>query len=149
MKKKVFLGSLLVAVAAVLLIVLSMFLEYTRSTSSEKTVIVEIPKGASESLIADILEENGVIDYKMNFKLKMRSSEYRGKLNYGKYVLNKKMCIDDAIAALSRPSELKKGIRLIALFLIAPIIKMLSISLRAIFSQAPTILLWRQMPIPL
>lgn len=112
MKKKVILGSVFVVIAAVLLIILSMFLEYTRGTSSEKTVIVEIPKGASESLIADILEENGVIDYKINFKLKMRSSEYRGKLNYGKYVLNKKMCIDDAIEALSHPSELKKGIRL-------------------------------------
>ncbi len=112
MKKKVISGSVFVVVAVVLLIVLSMFLEYTRSTSSEKTVIVEIPKGASEALIADILEEKGVIDYKINFRLKMRSSEYRGKLNYGKYVLNEKMCIDDAIEALSRPSELKKGIRL-------------------------------------
>lgn len=112
MKKKVVLGSLLIVVAIVLCVVLLVFLEYIRSTSSEKTVIVEIPKGASESLIADILEENGVIDYKINFKLKMRSSEYRGKLNYGKYVLNKKMCIEDAIEALSRPSELKKGIRL-------------------------------------
>ena len=112
MKKKIILASLLVIAAIVLCAVLSVFLEYTRSTSSEKTVVVEIPHGASESLIADILEDNGVIDYKINFKLKMRASKYRGKLNYGKYVLNKKMCIEDAIEALSRPSELRKGIRL-------------------------------------
>ncbi len=91
---------------------LSVFLEYTRTTSSDKPVIVEIPQGASESLIAELLEEKGVIDYKINFKLKMRNSEHRGKLNYGKYLLYEKMCIDDVIETLSRPVEHKEGVKL-------------------------------------
>ncbi len=112
MKKKIVLGTLIAIVAIVLCVALSVVMEYTRTKSSDKTVTVQIPKGASESLIAEILEENGVIDYKINFKLKMRTSKYRGKLNYGKYILNKKMCIDDAIEALSRPVEHKKGVKL-------------------------------------
>ena len=112
MNKKITLGVVMVIAAIVLCLLLSVFLEYTRGTSSKETVIVEIPKGASETLIAEILEDNGVIDYKINFKLKMRGSEHRGKLNYGKYKLYKKMSIDDAIEALAKPSTLEEGIRL-------------------------------------
>ncbi len=91
---------------------LSMFLEYTRTDSSDTPVIVEIPQGASESSIAKLLKEKNVIDYEITFKLKMRKSEHRGKLNYGKYLLYEKMCIEDVIETLSRPVEQKKGAKL-------------------------------------
>ncbi len=112
MKKKAILGVVIAAAVIVIFFVLSMFLEYTRTTSSDKNVIVQIPKGASEKKIAQVLKDNGVIDYEITFRLKMKNSPHRGKLNYGKYTLKKDMCLDDIIDALLKPSELAKGIKL-------------------------------------
>lgn len=112
MKKKFILGAALIVLAIVLFFALSMFMEYTRSSSSEKTVTVQIPKGASEKKIAEVLKDNGVINYELTFRFKMKNSPYRGKLNYGKYTLNKDMCLDDIIEALLKPSDLAKGIKL-------------------------------------
>lgn len=112
MKKKVVSGVLLVAAAVVLCFALSMFMEYTRTTSSDETVIVQIPKGASEKKIAQVLKDSGVINHQLTFRLKMKNSPQRGKLNYGKYTLKKDMALDDIIDTLSKPSELAKGIKL-------------------------------------
>lgn len=112
MKKKAILGMLLVIAAIVLSIALSVFIEYTKTTSSDETVIVQIPRGASEKEIAQLLKDNGVIRHEISFRLKMRNSQYRGQLNYGKYTLNKRMCLDDIIASLLSPSELAQGIKL-------------------------------------
>ena len=112
MKKKVVLSVLLIIIAIIMFFVLSMFLEYTRKTSSDKDVTVQIPKGASEKKIAQVLKEEGVIDYEITFRLKMKNSPHRGRLNYGKYILKEDMCLDDIIDALLKPSELKEDIRL-------------------------------------
>ena len=72
----------LVLVAVILVCGISLLLEYTRTTSSDKAVTVTIRKGASEREIARVLKENGVIDYEITFRLKMKTSPYRGKLNY-------------------------------------------------------------------
>ncbi len=112
MKKKAILGIIIAVIAIIVFFALSMLLEYTRTTSSDKNVIVQIPKGASEKRIAQVLKDNGVIDYQITFRLKMKNSPHRGKLNYGKYTLKKDMCLDDIIEALSKPSELAKGIKL-------------------------------------
>ena len=110
--KKAVLILILVAIIALAWTGLSIFLEYTRTTSSDQPVIVEIPQGASESQIAAILKDKGVIDHEINFKLKMMNSKHRGKLNYGKYLLYKKMNIDDAIEMLAVPTQQKKGVTL-------------------------------------
>lgn len=110
--KKCFFILILIAIVAVSWVGLSMFLEYTRTTSSDQPVIVEIPQGASESQIAEILKDKGVIDYEITFRLKMRNSEHRGKLNYGKYLLYKKMNIDEAIGILALPAEQKQGVKI-------------------------------------
>jgi len=112
MKKKTFIAVILILIAVAAAFFLTVFMEYTRMHSSDETVIVEIPKGASEKKIAEVLKDSGVIDYEINFRLKMKSSPYRGKLNYGKYSLRKKMKIEDAIEELSKPSDLAKGIKL-------------------------------------
>lgn len=112
MKKKIILAVLLLIVLAAGIIAVSMVAEYTRKTSSGKTVTIQIPKGASEQKIAEILKENDVINYELTFRLKMKNSPHRGKLNYGKYTLNKKMCLDDIITELLKPSEMKKGVKL-------------------------------------
>lgn len=112
MKKRAILGVIIAVIAIVVFLLLSMFLEYTRTTSSDKNVTVQIPKGASEKKIAQVLKDNGVIDYSTTFRLKMNNSPHRGKLNYGKYTLKKDMCLDDIIETLAKPSELAKGIKM-------------------------------------
>lgn len=111
MKKKIIIVLLVVAVVAASF-GLSVFFEYIRTLSGEETVIVEIPRGASEKTIAQVLKDNGVIRHELSFRLKMRTSPYRGQLNYGKYTLNKKMCLEDIIAALLKPSDIAKGVKL-------------------------------------
>ena len=109
--KKIVIVLLIVAVVAASF-GLSVFFEYIRTGSGEETVIVEIPRGASEKTIAQVLKDNGVIRHELSFRLKMRTSPYRGQLNYGKYTLNKKMCLEDIIAALLKPSDIAKGVKL-------------------------------------
>lgn len=110
MKKKIIMGITLVIALVMAFVALTMFMEYTRTTSSDKTITVQIPKGASEKKIAEILKDNGVIDYEITFRFKMKNSPHRGRLNYGKFVLNKNMCLDDLIETLAKPGEFEKGI---------------------------------------
>ena len=112
MKKKIFISVILLIAAVVAFFALSVFMEYTRTSSGEETVIVEIPKGASEKTIASVLKEKGVIKHEISFRLKMKGSPHRGKLNYGKYTLNEDMSLDGVIEALLRPSDLKEGVKL-------------------------------------
>lgn len=94
---------------AVLIILVIIFLcravpfihEYTKTSSGSETVTVEIPRGASGALIAQILKENGVIKSEMAFRLKLRNSPLKDKLNYGTFSLYKSMCLEDILDKLS------------------------------------------------
>ena len=64
-------------------------LEYTSTaTTKGKDVVVEIPSGATESQIAEILKKNGLIKYKTAFTRRLSNSEYSGKLHSGTYTFN-------------------------------------------------------------
>lgn len=102
--KKFFILAILVIVALCAGAAISVFSEYTRTTSGEETVSVNIPMGASEKAIAGVLKDAGVIRHEISFRMKMKNSPYRGKLNYGKYMLYKKMPLDDIVQALMKPS---------------------------------------------
>lgn len=52
------------------------------------TVTVTVPEGASSQKIAEILKDNGVIESKTLFMLRLRFSEYNGKLQYGTFKLD-------------------------------------------------------------
>lgn len=108
---KILLAVFLLLTAVVLTVSLPVIIEYNRSESSDITVEVYIPEGASEQKIAEILKEKGVINYEISFRLKMYNSPYRGKLNYGAYTLYKEMCLDDVIRTLAKPSIVEKGIK--------------------------------------
>lgn len=94
---------------AVLIILVIIFLcravpfihEYTKTSSGSETVTVEIPRGASGALIAQILKENGVIKSETAFRLKLRNSPLKDKLNYGTFSLYKSMCLEDILDKLS------------------------------------------------
>ena len=109
--KKIIALILLVVLLAAGIAAISFAGEYFRRNSGDETVNVEIPYGASERQIASILKENGVINYELTFRVKMKFSPYRGQLNYGKYVLNKKMRLDDIVKELSKKSH-KEGVTL-------------------------------------
>ncbi len=102
----------LLAVICAVIFASAIMAEYMRGTSGSRTVTVTIPHGSSEKDIAGILKDNGVIDYELSFRLKMKTSPYRGQLKYGTFVLNKKMCLDDVIDTLRVSTEQKKGVKI-------------------------------------
>lgn len=112
MKKLLLVAAL--AVLAVLTVNGALFVrEYTSADSKSGTsVTVKIPKGASEKVIAQTLKDSGLIRYELSFRMKMRKSPYRGKLNYGTFTLHKGMCLDDIIDSLMNPAVKDKGIKL-------------------------------------
>lgn len=69
---------------------------------SDKAVEINIPEGSSTKDIADILKENGLIKSRTVFLLKVKSSEYSKNLNYGKFILNKKMTVSEIIEFLGK-----------------------------------------------
>ena len=112
MKKKIFITVVAFIFIFTAVFTSSVLFEYMRTSSGQESVVVEIPKGASEKTIAASLKDNGVIRHEISFRIKMKNSPYRGKLNYGKYTLKKNMCLDDIIEALLKPSTLKEGVKL-------------------------------------
>lgn len=81
--------------------------EYFSNTSKEgEPVTITIPQGSAESDIALLLKEKGLIKNELVFKLKLRLSEYNGKLNYGTYTLSDGMCLSDIIGALAKPARM-------------------------------------------
>lgn len=107
------------AVSIILVIVLlaaavfgSLFLtEYLNTGSSDgETVVVEIPEGAAGRTMARILKENGLIRFQQTFLLRLRGSEYAGKLRSGTFELHKGMCIDDIIRTLATGGSTRDSI---------------------------------------
>ena len=76
-------------------------------------IIVEIPKGASTDAIAEILKDEGLIDYKMAFKLYSRFRENDGKYKYGSYELSMDMDYDSIMAKLKTDVEKEETVRVL------------------------------------
>lgn len=80
--------------------------EYKGTESRQgEDVTVEIPEGASVKKIAEILKENGLIDYPSAFTKRLQDSEYRGRLHGGTYTLNTGMTTLQMMAAMSPSYE--------------------------------------------
>jgi uncharacterized YceG family protein len=71
--------------------------------SGSGRVAVEVPKGASASQIADLLDQKGVISNSTFFRLRLSLSGDSGSIVAGKYTLASGMSYGDAIDALTRP----------------------------------------------
>lgn len=98
---------LIVAVLLAAAIMASMFLtEYTKTKSEAgEPVTVNIAEGSSGRDFAEALKDAGLIRFKSAFLLKLRNSEYAGKLPSGRFELHKGMCIDDIINTLAAGGE--------------------------------------------
>ena len=81
----------------------SLFLTEYLDTKSEdgEAVVIEVPQGAAGKTVAKLLKENGLIRFEQTFLLRLRGSEYAGKLRTGAFELHKGMCIDDMIEELA------------------------------------------------
>jgi len=104
MLKKIVLSTILITIillSTIAILVVPIISEYTRTTSSDEEVVVVIPQGASAREIASILKKNGVIDYEITFRLKLKNSPYRSRLSFGTFTLKKKMCLDDIVKELT------------------------------------------------
>ncbi|MEG0018463.1 MAG: endolytic transglycosylase MltG [Hydrogenoanaerobacterium sp.] len=67
---------------------------------NDKQVTVKIPQGASTGDIAKILNESGIINTPVTFKLYSKFKKADGKYQFGEYILNCKMSYDQIISAL-------------------------------------------------
>lgn len=71
----------------------------TESTQGEDVVVV-IPEGATTKKIAQILKDNGLIQYPGAFVKRVKESEYRGVLQPGEFTLNTGMSTWEMIEIL-------------------------------------------------
>ena len=89
---------IVIGVIAILVIVLGIkakgiyddFMDEYKGTASYEgeDVVIEIPEGASAKKVAAILHDAGLIDYEYAFVLRIKESEYRGKIQPGTFTLN-------------------------------------------------------------
>lgn len=86
------------------------FMEEYKGTESYvgTDVTVEIPQGASAKNVASILHDAGLIDYEYAFVLRVKESEYRGRLQPGTFTLNTGMSTMEMIEALCYVEPVKE-----------------------------------------
>ena len=69
-------------------------------SNDNSEVVIEIPKGMSSKEIGALLREKECIKSEYTFYLKLRYSEYLGKLNYGEFKLRKNMSLTEIIESI-------------------------------------------------
>lgn len=103
-KKKspiIFVIILIVIIIAGLLIVSRFMSEDMRGKAAESDVTVDVPSGSTVSEIADLLEENGIVDsafrFRMQCKIKGKGSEFKS----GTYVFSNDETFDSLVDKLN------------------------------------------------
>lgn len=114
----------LIAISIILVIILASMIygysrykiyqkEYQGTESTEgKDVVVVIPEGAATKQIAQILKDNGLIQFPGAFVKRVKESEYRGSLQPGEFTLNTGMSTWEMIEILGHvePTRTVKAI---------------------------------------
>ncbi len=83
----------------------------TNDSNPGDEVLVEIPKDSSAKEIAEILHEKGLIRFERAFVKRLQSSDYRGKLQSGEFVLRKGMNTLEMMEIMSKEDEDSKIIK--------------------------------------
>ena len=86
---------------------------YTRAVFSDaameeapgKTVSVKIPEDVSGKRLAEVLEENGLIEDSAVFVIQMKMADFGKTVKAGTYELNTSMSPTEMFKVLSSPSE--------------------------------------------
>lgn len=104
-KKKILiivLGIVIVLLLAIAFIAGSIFMEYNSTgEGTEETVTIEIEQGEGILDIAAKLKEEGLINYRIAFYLKVKNMGVSGKLRYGTFTLHKEAGLQNIIEALT------------------------------------------------
>ena len=66
-----------------------------------KTVKITISEGVSGKKLAEVLEENGLIEDAKVFKFQMKMADFEGPVKAGTYELNTSMCPSEMFKILS------------------------------------------------
>ena len=86
---------------------------FLRSFNSGDTVTITVPEGASSSVIARQLKEEGVIHSKLWFLLRLSLSEYKGKLQYGTFKFDKNDSLNEIFETLATKGAKKNTVKLV------------------------------------
>ena len=98
----IILGVIIVLFLIAAFILGSIFIEYKSSgEGTEETVTIEIEQGEGVLDIADKLKEEGLINYRIAFYLKVRNMGAGGKLRYGTFTIHKGAGMQNIIEALT------------------------------------------------
>jgi UPF0755 protein len=79
-------------------------------TVAGEDVTIVVPEGASTKSVAAILHDAGLIDYEYAFIMRVKESDYRGKIQPGTFVLNTGMNTMDMIETLCYVEPVKEVI---------------------------------------
>ncbi|WP_312645192.1 endolytic transglycosylase MltG [Hydrogenoanaerobacterium sp.] len=71
----------------------------------DNTITINIPEGSGTGDIAKILNEKGVIDTPITFRLYSKLKKADGKYQFGEYILNSNMSYDQIIIALKSGND--------------------------------------------
>lgn len=77
-------------------------------TASGEDVTIEVPEGASSKKVAAILHDAGLIQYEYAFVLRIKESEYRGRIQPGTFTLNTGMNTMEMIETLCYVEPVKE-----------------------------------------
>lgn len=75
-------------------------------------VVVEIDKGMSTKEIGLLLKEKGCIKSEYTFYLRIKGSEYEGKLNYGDFNLRKNMSLTEILEVLVNNHYIEETVKI-------------------------------------
>ena len=93
---------------------LGIYKEYRNQVSKEgEEVEITIEQGTNTKEIAEILKENGLIQYELSFVMKAKNSEYGMKLRYGTFTLHKGMTIDEMLQTIAEGGQQKDLIKVV------------------------------------
>lgn len=81
-------------------------------SNDNSEVVIEIPKGMSSKEIGVLLREKECIKSEYTFYLKLRYSEYLGKLNYGEFKLRKNMSLTEIIETLGKNHYIEETVKI-------------------------------------
>lgn len=75
-------------------------------------VVVQIEKGMPTKEIGILLKQNGCIKSEYTFYLRIKGSEYEGKLNYGEFNLRKNMSITEILDILANTHYVEETVKI-------------------------------------
>ena len=111
-KKRIITGAIALVIALTLLFVfiIPMISDFADVPVSEdaKEVVITIEENTSTLGIGNILKENGLIRSCLAFVLKVKTSDYSGKLSNGTYTLSPSMTIEEICAKLSEKKPVRQ-----------------------------------------